>query len=167
MSNDLPKDAKKLIGKTFFKDVSPISVQKGLWQNFCSAIEDSNPIYWQEDKAKNHTKSIISHPALLPSWVHDFEWHPRREKVQPMQLHFNLKEILNLPLGIVTEVEIEYYLPIKDGDEINSEQKLLNISDLVKTKLGKGRYWVIEVKYFNQDKVLVGKQNMHFLGYKK
>ena len=84
-----------------------------------------------------------------------------------MQLHFNLKEILNLPLGIVTEVEIEYYLPIKDGDEINSEQKLLNISDLVETKLGKGRYWVIEVKYFNQDKVLVGKQNMHFLGYKK
>ena len=104
---------------------------------------------------------------MLPSWVHDFEWHPQRKKVQPMELHFHLKNILNLPLGIVTEVDIEYYLPIKDGDAISANQTLLSVSELVKTKLGEGRYWVIEVKYFNQLEILVGKQNIHFLGYKK
>ncbi|MAS52115.1 MAG: hypothetical protein CMD20_02810, partial [Flavobacteriales bacterium] len=76
-------------------------------------------------------------------------------------------EVLNLPLGIVTEVEIEYYEPIKNGDEISSNQKLLSISDPVTTKLGNGRYWVIEVTYFNQKEIIVGKQNMYFLGYKK
>ena len=142
-------------------------IQKGLWQNFCSSIEDGNKIYWDERVAECHTEDLIAHPAMLPSWVHDFEWHPQRKKVQPMELHFHLKNILNLPLGIVTEVDIEYYLPIKDGDAISANQTLLSVSELVKTKLGEGRYWVIEVKYFNQLEILVGKQNIHFLGYKK
>lgn len=167
MQNDLPEEVNKLIGKNSFTDQSPIMIQKGLWQNFCSSIEDGNKIYWDERVAECHTEDLIAHPAMLPSWVHDFEWHPQRKKVQPMELHFHLKNILNLPLGIVTEVDIEYYLPIKDGDAISANQTLLSISELVKTKLGEGRYWVIEVKYFNQLEILVGKQNIHFLGYKK
>lgn len=167
MQNDLPEEVNKLIGKNSFTDLSPIMIQKGLWQNFCSSIEDGNKIYWDERVAECHTEDLIAHPAMLPSWVHDFEWHPQRKKVQPMELHFHLKNILNLPLGIVTEVDIEYYLPIKDGDAISANQTLLSVSELVKTKLGEGRYWVIEVKYFNQLEILVGKQNIHFLGYKK
>ena len=167
MQNDLPEEVNKLIGKNSFTDQSPIMIQKGLWQNFCSSIEDGNKIYWDERAAECHTEDLIAHPAMLPSWVHDFEWHPQRKKVQPMELHFHLKNILNLPLGIVTEVDIEYYLPIKDGDAISANQTLLSVSELVKTKLGEGRYWVIEVKYFNQFEILVGKQNIHFLGYKK
>ncbi len=167
MQNDLPEEVNKLIGKNSFTDQSPIMIQKGLWQNFCSSIEDGNKIYWDERVAECHTDDLIAHPAMLPSWVHDFEWHPQRKKVQPMELHFHLKNILNLPLGIVTEVDIEYYLPIKDGDAISANQTLLSVSELVKTKLGEGRYWVIEVKYFNQLEILVGKQNIHFLGYKK
>ena len=167
MQNDLPEEVYKLIGKNSFTDESPIMIQKGLWQNFCSSIEDGNKIYWDERVAECHTEDLIAHPAMLPSWVHDFEWHPQRKKVQPMELHFHLKNILNLPLGIVTEVDIEYYLPIKDGDAISANQTLLSVSELVKTKLGEGRYWVIEVKYFNQLEILVGKQNIHFLGYKK
>jgi len=167
MQNELPEEVNKLIGKNSFTDQSPIIIQKGLWQNFCSSIEDGNKIYWDERVAECHTEDLIAHPAMLPSWVHDFEWHPQRKKVQPMELHFHLKNILNLPLGIVTEVDIEYYLPIKDGDAISANQTLLSVSELVKTKLGEGRYWVIEVKYFNQLEILVGKQNIHFLGYKK
>lgn len=167
MQNDLPEEVNKLIGKNSFTDQSPIMIQKGLWQNFCSSIEDGNKIYWDERVAECHTEDLIAHPAMLPSWVHDFEWHPQRKKVQPMELHFYLKNILNLPLGIVTEVDIEYYLPIKDGDAISANQTLLSVSELVKTKLGEGRYWVIEVKYFNQLEILVGKQNIHFFGYKK
>lgn len=167
MQNDLPEEVNKLIGKNSFTDQSPIMIQKGLWQNFCSSIEDGNKIYWDERVAECHTEDLIAHPAMLPSWVHDFEWHPQRKKVQPMELHFHLKNILNLPLGIVTEVDIEYYLPIKDGDAISANQTLLSVSELMKTKLGEGRYWVIEVKYFNQLEILVGKQNIHFLGYKK
>ena len=127
--NDLPEEVNKLIGKNSFTDQSPIMIQKGLWQNFCSSIEDGNKIYWDERVAECHTEDLIAHPAMLPSWVHDFEWHPQRKKVQPMELHFHLKNILNLPLGIVTEVDIEYYLPIKDGDAISANQTLLSVSE--------------------------------------
>ena len=78
-----------------------------------------------------------------------------------------IKDLLSLPLGIVTEVEIEFYDPVKNGDNISSEQKLISVSDIVDTNLGKGRYWIIEVKYLNQLDILVGKQNIQFLGYKK
>ena len=167
MQSDLPKEIIKLIGMTYCTDLSPITVQKGLWQNFCSAIEDGNPLYWDIAKTSKYSESLISHPALLPSWAHDFQWHPEREIIHPMQLHFHIKDVLNLPFGIVTDVEIEFYEPVKDGDEISSEQKLLTISDCVDTKLGNGRYWEIEVNYYNQTKQNVGKQNIHFLGYQK
>jgi hypothetical protein len=84
-----------------------------------------------------------------------------------MQLHFYIKDILNLPMGIVTDVEIEFYEPIKEGDEISSEQKLISISEWVNTKLGNGRYWEIEVNYKNQIEQVVGKQIINFLGYEK
>tara|TARA_Y100000590_G_C15484006_1_gene925092 strand:- start:22 stop:528 length:507 start_codon:yes stop_codon:yes gene_type:complete len=168
MTNDeLPNKVKNLIGKVAVKQSGLIDVQKGLWQNFCSAIEDGNPMYWDKAYASKHTDGIISHPAILPSWLHDFEWHPKRDRKMPMELHFLIKELLSLPLGIVTEVEIEYFDPVHDGDLISCEQKLISVSDLVKTKLGKGRYWTIEVIYKNQLNQLVGKQNMHFLGYKR
>ena len=123
--NALPEKIKNWLGKTVITEPSPFEVQSVLWQNFCSAIEDSNPLYWNQIEASEHTNMTIAHPALLPSWLHDFEWHPEREIIHPMQLHFHIKDVLNLPLGIVTDVEIEFYEPVKDGDEISSEQKLL------------------------------------------
>ena len=167
MESNLPKKILELIGKTYCVDSSPITVQKGLWQNFCAAIEDGNPLYWDNSTSKKYTDSLIAHPALLPSWAHDFQWHPKRKIIHPMQLHFYIKDILNLPMGIVTDVEIEFYEPIKEGDEISSEQKLITISEWVNTKLGNGRYWEIEVNYKNQIEQVVGKQIINFLGYEK
>ena len=127
-NSSLPPQIKDWIGKTVVKDSSPFIVQSVLWQNFCSAIEDGNSLYWDAEVAK---------------------------------------EALELPLGIVTEVDIEFYEPIYDGDHISAEQKLLSVSEEVDTSLGKGRYWSIEVIFKNQTENIVGKQNMHFLGYKK
>ena len=165
--NTLPTQIDNWIGKTVINEPSPFEVQSVLWQNFCSAIEDSNPLYWDPLEASKHNEQLIAHPALLPSWLHDFEWHPDRERKLPMELHFLIKKALDFPLGIVTEVEIEFHDPIIQGNKISAEQKLMSVSDEVDTKLGKGRYWVIEVTYKNESNNLVGKQNIHFLGYKK
>ena len=165
--NALPPQIENWIGKTVRKEPALFEVQSVLWQNFCSAIEDSNPLYWDRSEASKHNEQLIAHPALLPSWLHDFEWHPDRERKMPMELHFLIKKALDLPLGIVTEVEIEFHDPVVHGDKISAEQKLMSISDEVNTKLGKGRYWVIEVIYRNELNKLVGKQNIHFLGYEK
>ena len=93
-NSSLPPQIKDWIGKTVVKDSSPFIVQSVLWQNFCSAIEDGNSLYWDAEVAKNHTNQIVAHPALLPSWLHDFEWHPNRDKKMPMQLHFLIKNLL-------------------------------------------------------------------------
>ena len=70
-------------------------------------------------------------------------------------------------MGLGRESFSSDWLTDKNGDNISSEQKLISVSDIVDTNLGKGRYWIIEVKYLNQLDILVGKQNIQFLGYKK
>ena len=166
-SSKLPKKIQDWVGQIVINESSPVKVQSSLWQNFCSAVEDGNPLYWNESEAIKYNDGLIAHPALLPSWLHDFEWHPDRERRIPMELHFKIKDATTLPLGIVTGVEIEFYEPVYDGDEISGNQKLISISELVETKLGTGRYWNIEVIYLNQKQLLVGKQKINFLGYRK
>ena len=166
--NDLPQKVKSWIGKTVIKENNAVKLQRGLWQNFCAAVEDGNPLYWDDEKSKVYTDELIAPPAMLPSWVVHNEWHPNKvKKNRPMELHFLLKEELELPLGIVTNIEMKFYEPVKEGDSISSEQKLVEVSGKIETKLGPGRKWNIEVTYKNQRNVIVGLQNMHFLGYKK
>ena len=103
MQSNLPKEILKLIGMTYCTDLSPITVQKGLWQNFCAAIEDGNPLYWDNSTSKKYTDSLIAHPALLPSWAHDFQWHPKRKIIHPMQLHFYIKDSEYLLVLVISQ----------------------------------------------------------------
>ena len=49
--NDLPQKVKSWIGKTVIKENNAVKVQRGLWQNFCAAVEDGNPLYWDDEKS--------------------------------------------------------------------------------------------------------------------
>ena len=164
----LPEKVKGWIGNTVITEKNVITVEKGLWQNFCASVEDGNPLYWDEKIAKSYTGRLIAPPAMLPSWVVHNEWDPKKENLnRPMELHFLLKEALDLPLGIVTNIDMKFFEPVREADRISSEQQLVEISDEIETKLGSGRKWNIEVIYKNHKNKLVGIQNMHFLGYKK
>ena len=89
---------------------------------------------------------------MLPSWSASNEWEPnQKDRNRPMELHFLLKEALNLELGIVAGIKFKYFEPVRSGDKITSEQKLMSVSELMETKLGLGRKWNIDVIYTNQN----------------
>ena len=62
-----------------------------------------------------------------------------------------MKERLDLPEAIISENTIVFHEPVRVGDVITSCQRLRSVSDQKTTKLGTGRFWVIDVEYRNQD----------------
>jgi hypothetical protein len=78
-----------------------------------------------------------------------------------------MKEKLGLPEAIISENTIVYHEPVRVGDVITSCQRLRSISDEKTTKLGTGRFWVIDVEYRNQDRGLVGVESYTAFGYVK
>jgi len=166
--HSLPEKVQNWIGKVVITEKDVITVEKGLWQNYCAAIEDGNALYWDSDIAKEYIDGLIAPPGMLPSWVASNEWEPTQKKRnRPMELHFLLKEALDLELGIVAGIKFKYYEPVRPGDKITSEQKLISVSKIMETKLGPGRKWNIEVIYTNQNKDLVGLQSVRMLAYTK
>ena len=57
--------------------------------------------------------------------------------------------------------------PVRPGDVISHHQVQRSISDIKTTKLGTGRFWVIDVEYHNQDGELVGIESYTGFGYKR
>jgi|TARA_B100001146_G_scaffold223892_1_gene239813 hypothetical protein len=166
--NSLPEKVQNWIGKVVVTEKEVITVEKGLWQNYCAAIEDGNDLYWNSEVALEYTDGLISPPGMLPSWSASNEWEPnQKDRNRPMELHFLLKEALNLELGIVAGIKFKYFEPVRSGDKITSEQKLMSVSELMETKLGLGRKWNIDVIYTNQNKDLVGLQSVRMMAYTK
>ena len=79
--------------------------------------------------------------------------------------HFDLKEKLGLPEAVMTDNEITFGVPVRPGDKLRTHQILRSVSDPKTTKLGTGRFWVIDVQYLNQNGELVGVESYTGFGY--
>jgi hypothetical protein len=85
----------------------------------------------------------------------------------PLQVHFDLKERLALPEAIMTDNTIVLREPVRMGDRLRTWQVLRSISDPKTTKLGTGRFWVIDVEYENQRGESVGTESYTGFGYRR
>ena len=66
-----------------------------------------------------------------------------------------------------TDNTIVFYEPVRVGDRLRTHQVLRSVSDPKKTKLGTGRFWGIDVEYFNQDGTKVASESYTGFGYKR
>jgi len=56
---------------------------------------------------------------------------------------------------------------VRVGDIVTSRQILRSVSPEKRTKLGIGRFWVIDVEYHNQDGALLGTESYTGYGYRR
>lgn len=164
---ELPEHVKAWIGQPVVKVENMLTAGPELWGNFCAAIEDGNPAYWGDGLPENG--GAVAPPAMLPAWTVQHEWYPNMEssKLRNLELHFMLKEALNLPNGIVGEASYEYRRPVRAGDRLHAEQILREIGDEYQTRLGPGRKWTIDVMYYHENRELAGIQTLRFTSYRK
>jgi len=67
----------------------------------------------------------------------------------------------------MTDNTITFGEPVRPGDRLRTYQVLRSVSPPKVTKLGAGRFWVIDVVYENQDGEHVGTESYTGFGYRR
>ena len=107
---------------------------------------------------------------MLSAYNRPHPWTPARgdkPNNRPLELHFRVKDLLQLPRGVVVELSFEFGVPVRVGDRLRAEQSLREVSDIKTNKLGTGRNWVIDVTYKNQRGEIAGVETLNFFGYNR
>ncbi len=166
--DDLPDDVKQLIGLGQYSEGSEFAVERGYIWTSCASVENGNPLFWDDEVAEQVTGGPIAMPTMLSVWFRPHHWAPgRTSQALPLQVHFDLKERFDLPEAVMTDNTIVFHEPVRPGDRLKTRQVLQSVSPPKTTKLGMGRFWVIDVEYRNQNDELVGIESYTGFGYKR
>ena len=166
--SSLPADVAELIGKVQYEESGDFPVERGYIWTSCSSVENGNPLFWDDDVAATVTGGPIAPPTMLSVWFRPHHWAPGRARVRlPLQVHFDLKERFGLPEAVMTDNTIVFHEPVRPGDILSTGQVLRSVSEEKTTRLGTGRFWVIDVEYRNQRGELVGVESYTGFGYRR
>lgn len=165
--DDLPDDVKQLIGLGQYAEDCQFPVERGYTWTSAASVENGNPLFWDDDVADEITGGPIAMPTTLSIWMRPHHWSPDSEEGLALQVHFDLKARFDLPEAVMTDNTIVFHEPVRPGDRLKTRQVLRSVSEPKTTKLGSGRFWVIDVEYRNQDDELVGVESYTGFGYKR
>ena len=166
--SELPAEVQGWIGQKRYEEQGEFDVERGYIFTSCASVENGNPSFWNEKAANEVTDGPIAPPTMISVWFRPHHWAPgRSEQVQPLQVHFDLKQKLGLPEAVMTDNTITFGDPVRPGDRLKTWQVLRSVSDPKTTKLGAGRFWVIDVVYENQHGDWVGTESYTGFGYRR
>lgn len=166
--SDVMAEVAELIGVEQYPEVGEFPVERGYIWTSCASVENGNPLFWDDEVAEAVTGGPIGPPTMLSVWFRPHFWAPGRTAQRlPLQVHFDLKAQLGLPEAVMTDNTMVFHEPVRPGDRLRTCQILRSVSDLKTTKLGTGRFWVIDVEYHNQSGELVGVETYTGFGYRR
>ncbi len=166
--SDLPAEIESWIGQRKYEEWGEFDVERGYIFTSCSSVQNGNPIFWDEKAAQEITDGFIAPPSMISVWFRPHYWSPgRTEEAVPLQMHFDLKATLDLPEAVMSDNTITFHEPVRVGDRLKTTQILRSVSDPKTTKLGTGRFWIIEVEIENQNGELCAVESYTGFGYKK
>jgi acyl dehydratase len=149
------------------KEISPVECSEPLIRHWLETVEDANPLYNDREYARSRGFSdIIAQPGMIIcTLVMPYRW-PMAEFHKTRQLlHFEVKELLQLPVGILANYETFFYRPVEIGDRLSTTGRLVEISDFKRTRLGEGYFTRLETTYFNQRDELVSRAHTNLFSY--
>ena len=166
--NTVPAAVEAKIGQIQYEETGEFPVERGYIWTTCASVENGNPLFWDDDVAQEVTGGVIAPPTMLSVWFRPHWWKPgQTEQALPLQVHFDMKAEFDLPEAVMTDNTIVFYEPVRPGDVLHTRQVLKSVSEPKTTKLGTGRFWVIDVEYLNQHEELVGVESYTGFGYQR
>ena len=164
----LPADVAALVGQVQYEETAEFPVEQGYVWTSCASVENGNPLFWDPAVAEELTGGPIAPPTMISTWFRPHHWAPgRTQQKLPLQIHFDLKEQLGLPEAVMSDNSIVFHEPVRPGDVLSTRQILRSVSDEKTTKLGTGRFWVIDVEYHNQHGALAAVESWTGFGYRR
>ena len=164
----LPTEIAGLVGQIQYEETADFPVEQGYIWTSCSSVENGNPLFWDPAVAAELTDGPIAPPTMISTWFRPHHWAPgRTEQKLPLQIHFDLKERLELPEAVMSDNSVVFHEPVRPGDLLSTRQILRSVSDEKTTKLGTGRFWVIDVEYHNQRGELAAVESWTGFGYRR
>ena len=168
MGDELPAAVLAMIDVPLYPQSADFDVERSYTYNTCAATQNANPLYWDDAVAEELTGGAIAPPTTISLWMRPHYWQPGAKGEQvALQVHFDLKAIFALPEAVMTDDTITFHDPVRPGDRISNHQVLRSVSAPKTTKLGTGRFWVIDVEYLNQRGELVGVESYTGFGYRR
>jgi len=165
-----PENRKRILELTVAdeKEVSDVECCEYLIRHWNETVEDGNPLYNDREYARSRGfKDIIAQPGMIIcTLVLPYRWpmtggfHKTRQL-----LHFEVKDLLELPVGILANYEMFFYRPVEIGDRLSSTGQLVGISDFKQTRLGGGYFTKLETNYYNQRDELVSQAHTNLFSY--
>ncbi len=162
----LPEEVTQFIGKS--TDSSIFEIQEEAIRRFADAIDDPNPLYWDEEYAKKSKYgAIIAPPGFISSlWFFNRPTKWARKSTTSSEAIAGLSPDLMKALAkagysnlIDGGIEYDFFTPVRARDTITS-------STIIKDIIGresagvKTAFLVIETTYTNQKNELVAKARM-------
>lgn len=168
MAQEPPSAVLSLIGQPRYEVIADNVVNADNIRAMCAAVENTNSAYWSQESAVELHGAVFAPASMLSTWARHELWSPGGgDSVKPLQLHFDLKELFGFPTAIVSSFESVFYTPAMLGDKVRSWQILQSVSVEKKTRLGTGRFWVIEMQYYNQCDEPLGVDSFNCFGYRR
>ena len=146
----------------------PVEVNEYLIRHWCETLEDGNPLYLDAAYAKSHGRRSVIAPvgSIMTTFSMPLRWPwPPADREPARHIHYDVKELLNLPVGIITTIDVEQHAQLELGDRVSVSQRLVSVSPWKKTRLGEGHFWVMDRLYRNQRGELVLRERMTAFGY--
>jgi len=167
-SEALPAAVRDMIGKPLYEEQTEFPVEMGYVYNTCAAVQNANPLFWDRKVAEDITGGQIAPPTMLSVWFRPHYWAPGASgERKALQAHFDLKDLLGLPEAVVASNETVFGEPVRMGDVLTTRQFVRSVGELKQTKLGQGRFWVVDVETVNQRGDWVGTDTYTCLGYRR
>lgn len=167
-TDDLPAEVVAMVGTPMYEQSANFDVEAGASYATCAATQNGNPIYWDDAVATEVCGGPLVPPTTLSLWMRPHYWEPGATGEQvALKVHFDLKEIFGLPEAVMTDNTLILHDPVRPGDRISHRQVLRSVSGPKRTKLGAGRFWVIDIEYHNDRGALVGVESYTGFGYRR
>ncbi len=149
------------------REVSEVECSEYLIRHWLETVEDANPLYLDREYARSRGFSdVVAQPGMvICTLVLPYRW-PMREFHKTRQLlHFELKDLLEQPVGILANYEMKFLRHVEIGDRLSTTGRLVDISPFKRTRLGAGYFTKLETSYYNQRDELVSQAHTNLFSY--
>jgi len=125
-------------------------IERGKIREFARAIKDNNPLYFDEEYAKQTAGGIVPPPTFTMTQAF-WEEGPRK----PL-LTYDVRRLLH------GEQEFEYLAPVHAGDVLTGTARVADVYEKQGSRGGTMTFGIIETTYVNQrgEKVLISRSTL-------